>query len=86
MLSRAGYDVYRDYLNTPAFFAILPDVRGLIGLDIRCGEGHNTRLLAHRGARVMGIDASPTFIRYAHNATGPGDRVQHLRRNSSSIR
>ena len=25
-LSRAGYDVYRDYLNTPAFFKMLPDV------------------------------------------------------------
>ena len=23
-LARAGYDVYRDYLNTPAFFDMLP--------------------------------------------------------------
>jgi hypothetical protein len=30
-LARAGYDVYRDYLNTPAFFAMLPDVAGLSG-------------------------------------------------------
>jgi trans-aconitate methyltransferase len=45
-LARAGYDVYRDHLNTPAFFASLPDVSGLCGLDIGCGEGHNTRLLA----------------------------------------
>jgi trans-aconitate methyltransferase len=49
-LSRAGYDVYRDYLNTPAFFTMLPDVDGLSGLDIGCGEGHNTRLLARRRA------------------------------------
>jgi hypothetical protein len=35
-LGRAGYDVYRDYLNTPAFFAMLPDVGGLAGLDIGC--------------------------------------------------
>ena len=45
-LARAGYDTYREYLNTPAFFAMLPDVRGLAGLDIGCGEGHNPRLLA----------------------------------------
>src|SRR5947207_304361 len=51
-LARAGYDVYRDYLNTPAFFAMLPSVEGLAGLDIGCGEGHNTRLLSERGARV----------------------------------
>lgn len=55
-LARAGYDTYRDHLNTPAFFAILPDVRGLAGLDIGCGEGHNTRLLAQRGARVTAVD------------------------------
>ena len=41
-LSRRGYDVYRDHLNTPAFLAMLPDVRGLAGLDIGCGEGNNT--------------------------------------------
>jgi len=27
-LARAGYDVYRDCLNTPAFFDMLPDVAG----------------------------------------------------------
>jgi hypothetical protein len=37
-LSRAGYDVYRDRLNTPAFLAMLPDVAGLGGLDVGCGE------------------------------------------------
>ena len=51
-LARAGYDVYRDHLNTPAFLAMLPEVAGLSGLDIGCGEGHNTRLLARRGARM----------------------------------
>jgi trans-aconitate methyltransferase len=53
-LARAGYDIYRDYLNTPAFFEMLPDVGGLLGLDIGCGEGHNTRLLAKRPAKVQG--------------------------------
>jgi ubiquinone/menaquinone biosynthesis C-methylase UbiE len=61
-LARAGYDVYRDYLNTPAFFELLPDVAGLAGLDIGCGEGHNTRLLAWRGARVTAIDIAEDFI------------------------
>ena len=61
-LARAGYDVYRDYLNTPAFFDMLPNVAGLAGLDIGCGEGHNTRLLAKRGAQVTAIDISENFI------------------------
>jgi ubiquinone/menaquinone biosynthesis C-methylase UbiE len=64
-LARGGYDVYRDHLNTPAFLSMLPDVRGLSGLDIGCGEGHNTRLVAGRGARVSAIDISETFIQYA---------------------
>jgi ubiquinone/menaquinone biosynthesis C-methylase UbiE len=69
-LARAGYDVYRDYLNTPAFFNLLPDVTGLLGLDIGCGEGHNTRLLAKRGARVIAIDISEGFIRHAKQLEG----------------
>ncbi len=64
-LARGGYDVYRDFLNTPAFFELLPDVRGLTGLDVGCGEGHNTRLLADRGARVSAVDVSEAFIAYA---------------------
>src|SRR5579863_4789920 len=62
---RAGYDVYRDKLNTPAFLAMLPDVRGLRGLDIGCGEGANTRKLARLGACMQAIDVAPTFIRHA---------------------
>src|SRR5882724_9125344 len=68
-LARAGYDIYRDHLNTPAFFAMLPDVTGLAGLDIGCGEGHNTRLLAKRGAVVTAaIDIAEAFIAHARQA------------------
>ena len=64
-LARAGYDTYRDHLNTPAFMAMLPPVEGLEGLDIGCGEGHNTRLIAQRGARMTGLDIAEIFIRHA---------------------
>jgi ubiquinone/menaquinone biosynthesis C-methylase UbiE len=67
-LSRAGYDVYRDHLNTPAFLRLVPDVAGLDGLDLGCGEGHNTRLLAGLGARMMGLDISGRFLRAARDA------------------
>jgi SAM-dependent methyltransferase len=63
--ARAGYDVYRDALNTPAFLSILPPVRGLVGLDIGCGEGSNTRQVAGLGAKMYAIDIAPTFIRHA---------------------
>ncbi len=64
-LVRAGYDHYRDGLNSPVFLAMLPEVAGLAGLDVGCGEGHNTRLLAERGARMTGVDIAPSFVRYA---------------------
>ena len=67
-LVRAGYDHYRDGLNTQAFLETLPDVNGLSGLDIGCGEGHNTRLLAERGARVTAIDISKKFISHSRDS------------------
>src|SRR5438105_11889962 len=51
-LSRLGYNVSRDEITMPAFLALLPDVAGLSGLDVGCGEGHGTRLLARGGARM----------------------------------
>ncbi len=67
-LSRMGCDVYRDHVNTPAFLAMLPDVKGLQGLDIGCGQGHNTRKVAEQGAKMSAIDISPVFIKYAKEA------------------
>ena len=64
-LTRLGYDKYRDHINTPAFMNMLPDVTGLRGLDVGCGEGHNTRLVAQRGARLTALDIAGRFIRYA---------------------
>ena len=62
---RAGYDIYRDALHTPAFLEMLPDVEGLNGLDVGCGEGANTRSLARASAKMTGIDIAPTFVRHA---------------------
>jgi ubiquinone/menaquinone biosynthesis C-methylase UbiE len=64
-LARAGHDLYRDQLNTPAFLALLPPVTGLRGLDLGCGEGHNTRLVAKKGASMTAIDIAEIFIRHA---------------------
>lgn len=62
---RAGFDIYRDALHTPAFLEMLPNIKGLNGIDIGCGEGANTRSLAKLGAKMSGIDISPTFIKHA---------------------
>ena len=67
-LSQMGCDVLRDLVNAPAFLAMLPPVAGYRGLDLGCGDGHNTRLVAQRGARMAAIDLTPTFLTYASRA------------------
>lgn len=69
--ARAGYDRYRDLVNTPGFLAMLPDIAGRHGLDIGCGEAANTALLVRRGARMTAVDFAPTFLRHAA-AAHPG--------------
>ena len=73
-LSRAGFDVYRDLVNSPAFFAMLPSVAECSGLDLGCGEGHNTRLLAERGANVVALDIADEFVAAAAEYGGRGVR------------
>ena len=75
-LSRAGFDVYRDLVNTPAFLRMLPSVRGRRALDLGCGEGHNTRLLARQGAEVVALDISEQFVRAASEFATAG--IHHV--------
>ena len=67
-MSRAGADRYRDLVNTPGFLEVLPSVDGLRVLDVGSGEGHNTRLLRDRGARLTALDVSETFVLAARSA------------------
>ena len=62
---RTGKDYYREGLNNPAAFELVGNVKGLNVLDMACGEGFNTRILAAKGAKVTGIDFSPQLIELA---------------------
>ena len=53
----------------PAIMALLGEIRGLRALDLGCGTGQSTRVLAQAGAaRVMGVDLSRRQIQAAHVA------------------
>ncbi|MGI8845402.1 MAG: class I SAM-dependent methyltransferase [Thermoleophilaceae bacterium] len=50
-------------------------VRGLAVVDMACGEGYGTAVLAHRAARVTGVDANPEAYEHARTKyTAPGVR------------
>ena len=76
-LPRAGYDVYRDCFNTPAFFKMLPSVEGLSGLDIchcgsmleaDCGTDGKTRRLVHGSA---GMPATAVLVELQTKSSVP---------------
>jgi 2-polyprenyl-3-methyl-5-hydroxy-6-metoxy-1,4-benzoquinol methylase len=62
---RTGKDHYREEMNGPAAFRMVGDVRGKHVLDLSCGEGYNARILAGKGARVVGVDFSQEMIKLA---------------------
>ncbi len=67
---RTGRDYFRDCLNNPATFRLIGSVKGKIVLDLACGEGYNTRILARKGAKVTGVDRSKTLIDLARTEEG----------------
>ncbi len=62
---RNGKDYYREGLNNPTAFELVGDVTDLTVLDVACGEGYNTRILARKRAKVTGIDFSENLIEFA---------------------
>jgi len=62
---KKGKDHYRDGLNNPAAFKLIGDIRGKLVLDLACGEGYNTRIMARKGAKPTGIDFSEKMIKLA---------------------
>ena len=62
---RLGKDYYREEMNNPATFKLIGNVQGQRILDLSCGEGYNTRLLARKGGIVIGVDHSEQMIKLA---------------------
>ena len=62
---RKGWDAYREYFNNPAFFEFIGDLSQKTVLDAGCGEGYNTRILAGKGANLVGVDISKNLIALA---------------------
>lgn len=59
---REDLDRYRTELTNDAVLDAVGPCEGLDVLDAGCGEGYMGRLLAERGARVVGVDISDSLI------------------------
>lgn len=62
----SGADYYRHLVHGPALLAACGDVAGQSALDVGCGQGYFSRLLAGVGAHVTGIDISDRLIARAN--------------------
>lgn len=58
----SGADYYRHLVHGPALLAACGEVRGASALDLGCGQGYFSRLLARAGAVVTGIDLADDLI------------------------
>lgn len=58
-------DMNREFIIDPAIFRIIGSVKNLLVLDAGCGAGYLSRLLAKKGAQVVGVDISKRFIKIA---------------------
>lgn len=62
---------YNAYYERPAILPLVPEnVNGLHVLDAGCGTGLNTQWFLERGAKVVGVDASPAMLRHGQARTG----------------
>ena len=58
-------DLARQHLLNAAIFSLLGDVSGKSILDAGCGQGYLSRLLARRGAIVIGVEPAEGMYTYA---------------------
>ena len=80
-LRRYANPKLRSRFNKEYRFLILGQLAGKQVLDVGCGDGANSVLLAKMGATVTGIDISPASIEFARRraeANGIFDRARFL--------
>ncbi len=60
-----GKNLVHAYIEKPAMYALLPDLKDKSVLCIGCGTGEECAELQRRGAKVTGIDIAPASITHA---------------------
>lgn len=65
---------------------LLPDVDETDVIDVGCGQGLASRLLASRGAHVLGVDSSPVMIDLARrHGTPSGPPIEYREGDAQTL-
>ncbi|MBI1900262.1 MAG: methyltransferase domain-containing protein [Planctomycetia bacterium] len=82
----SGADYYRHLVHGPALLAACGDVRGQTALDLGCGHGYFSRLLARAGSIVTGVDLSDNLLARAIELESQGPlRIAYLQMDAAQI-
>lgn len=82
-----GKDYFREEMNKPAFYEVIGEVKGKHILDLACGEGYNTRILAKMGANVVGADFSPKMIELAKQREATdGLGIEYIQSDAATLK
>lgn len=63
-------ELKKPYHQAECFYSVMGNLKGKRILDIGCGSGDTSLVLAAHGARVLGIDISPKAIESARRRAG----------------
>jgi SAM-dependent methyltransferase len=66
-------DWFQRFVLHPALLALLKDPKGLSILDAGCGNGHLSRFLARKGAKITAADLSKGLLERARSYEMPTD-------------
>ncbi|MBP7708132.1 class I SAM-dependent methyltransferase [Candidatus Pacearchaeota archaeon] len=71
---RTERSIHSDFICRPQVLELAGNINGKDVVDVGCGEGYVSRLLADRGASVIGIDNSNSLIAIARKAEAMSPR------------
>jgi ubiquinone/menaquinone biosynthesis C-methylase UbiE len=78
-------DHNKQHVLNPVLLQLLGDVAGKRILDAGCGEGYLSRLLAERGAKMVGVDFSRNLVEIARSRSGGRNGVAFHHANVESL-
>jgi len=82
LIGETGDPYHKTYLN-PVVLKLLGSVKGKKVLDLACGQGYFSRILARKGAKVTGLDISRKLLDIARTKS---KNITYIHNDSANIK